>query len=465
MKETSNSSKLWGGRFSEEMDSLVEEFNASIGFDQKMAVEDIQGSIAHATMLANQKIISPEESKKIIEGLESIADDIRRGKIEWQRSLEDIHMNIEAELTKRIGELGGKLHTARSRNDQVATDFRLYLKRQNQTIIELLSEVMKVFVELAEEHIDAIMPGYTHLQVAQPILFSHHMLAYYQMFLRDRARFVSSLERMDVSPLGSGALAGTGFDIDPWQTAELLGFKNPAHNSLDAISDRDFVIEFQANSSILIMHLSRLSEEMILWTSQEFSFMKLPDSHTTGSSIMPQKKNADVSELIRGKTGRIYGNLMAILTVMKGLPLAFNKDMQEDKEGAFDTAETIIIILKLLLTMMPKIELNKERMYYAAGRAYSNATDFADYLAKKGLPFREAHEVVGRLVAIGLAEGKDLQDIPLTTMRDISELIEEDVFDVLRLEHVVNVRNSYGGTSSKQVKLQIENAKKNLGLS
>jgi len=465
MKETSNSSKLWGGRFSEEMDSLVEEFNASIGFDQKMAVEDIQGSIAHATMLANQKIISQEESKKIIEGLKSIADDIRRGKIEWQRSLEDIHMNIEAELTKRIGELGGKLHTARSRNDQVATDFRLYLKRQNQTIIELLSEVMKVFVELAEEHIDAIMPGYTHLQVAQPILFSHHMLAYYQMFLRDRARFVSSLERMDVSPLGSGALAGTGFDIDPWQTAELLGFKNPAHNSLDAISDRDFVIEFQANSSILIMHLSRLSEEMILWTSQEFSFMKLPDSHTTGSSIMPQKKNADVSELIRGKTGRIYGNLMAILTVMKGLPLAFNKDMQEDKEGAFDTAETIIIILKLLLTMMPKIELNKERMYYAAGRAYSNATDFADYLAKKGLPFREAHEVVGRLVAIGLAEGKDLQDIPLTTMRDISELIEEDVFDVLRLEHVVNVRNSYGGTSSKQVKLQIENAKKNLGLS
>ena len=464
MKKTSSSSKLWGGRFSEEMDSLVEEFNASISFDQKMAFEDIAGSIAHATMLANQNILTQAEAKKIIQGLESIAADITEGNISWQQSLEDIHMNIESELTKRIGELGGKLHTARSRNDQVATDFRLYLKKQNEIIIDLLTEVQRVFVELAEDNIDVIMPGYTHLQVAQPILFSHHMLAYYQMFLRDQSRFIDSLERMDVSPLGSGALAGTGFDIDPWQSAQLLGFNNPAHNSLDAISDRDFVIEFQANSSILIMHLSRLSEEMILWSSQEFSFMKLPDSHTTGSSIMPQKKNADVSELIRGKTGRIYGNLMGILTVMKGLPLAFNKDMQEDKEGAFDTAETIIIILKLLLTMMPKIELNKKRMYYAAGRAYSNATDFADYLAKKGMPFREAHEVVGKLVAIGIKEGKDLQDLSLTTMQEISELIEEDVFDLIRLEHVVNVRNSYGGTSTEQVKLQIANAKKILGL-
>ena len=456
--EEKNNSKLWGGRFSEEMDSLVEEFNASIEFDQKMAIEDIGGSIAHAKMLQERGILSEDEADKIIEGLKSIRNDVHHDRISWHKSLEDIHMNVEAELSNRIGSLGGKLHTARSRNDQSATDSRLYLRKQINEIIYLLQELQKVFVALAEKHIDVIMPGYTHLQVAQPILFSHHMMAYFEMLLRDEERYRESLKRLNVSPLGAGALAGTGFDIDPHKTAELLGFDRPSRNSMDAVADRDHFIEFQANSSILMMHLSRLSEEMILWSSQEFSFIKLPDSHTTGSSMMPQKKNADVSELIRGKTGRVYGNLMGILTVMKGLPLTFAKDMQEDKEGAFDSSDTINIILRLLVDMMPKIELNKERMYHAAGRAFSNATDFADYLVNKGLPFREAHEVVGRLVAIAIKENKDLQELDLTTMQEVSDLIDEGVFDVIGLEQIVNVRNSYGGTSTEQVKLQIKNA-------
>lgn len=457
---TKNDSKrMWGGRFEEETDKLVEIFNESISFDQKMALQDIQGSIAHATMLAEQSVLSDEETQQIIAGLESIREDVKANKITWQVELEDIHMNVERELTNRIGVVGGKLHTARSRNDQVATDFRLWLRDKTHLLIDLLKETRLVFVELAEDNLDAIMPGYTHLQVAQPVLFSHHMLAYFEMLTRDQDRLADSLKRLNVSPLGTAALAGTGFSIDRQKTSDLLEFAYPARNSLDAISDRDFAIEFQASASILMMHLSRLSEELILWSSQEFGFISLPDSHTTGSSIMPQKKNADVSELIRGKTGRVYGNLMGILTVMKGLPLSFNKDMQEDKEGVFDTVETLERCLKLTMSMMPKLKLNKKRMYYAAGRAYSNATDLADYLAKKGLPFRDAHEVVGKLVALGIKENKDLQDLDLSDMQVISDLLLEDVYEVLKLESVVNVRNSYGGTGTEQVKKQIELAK------
>jgi argininosuccinate lyase len=458
----SKQNTMWGGRFKEGNDALVQSFNASINIDQHMALQDIEGSIAHATMLAEQKIINKKEASEIIQGLEAIAKDVEAGKFKFRQELEDVHMNIESELTRRIGAVGGKLHTARSRNDQVATDFRLFVRDQTLDIIALLFETREVFVNLAENNLGAIMPGYTHLQVAQPILFSHHMLAYYEMFSRDQERFEDSLKRLNISPLGAGALAGTGFPIDRHKTASLLGFSEPARNSLDAVSDRDFALEFLSGASILMMHLSRLSEELILWSSQEFGFVTLPDSHTTGSSIMPQKKNPDVSELIRGKTGRVYGNLMALLTVMKGLPLTYNKDMQEDKEGLMDSAETLSVCLKLTCSMLPKMKLNKERMYYAAGRAYSNATDLADYLAKKGLPFREAHEVSGKLVALGIQQSKDLQDLALKDMQAVNSLIEKDIFAALRLEQVVSVRNSYGGTSPKQVKLQIKMARKAL---
>jgi argininosuccinate lyase len=454
--------RMWGGRFAEETDKLVQEFNASINIDKHMALQDIQGSVAHATMLAEQNIISKKEAAQIIKGLEGIGKDVRSGKFIFKVELEDVHMNLERELTNRIGAVGGKLHTARSRNDQVATDFRLYVRDRSLELITLLKQTRQVFVDLAEKHLGVIMPGYTHLQIAQPILFSHHMLAYYEMFRRDQSRFEDSLSRLNVSPLGAGALAGTGFPIDRQKTSDLLGFSEPARNSLDAVSDRDFALEFLGTASILMMHLSRLSEELILWSSQEFGFVTLPDSHTTGSSIMPQKKNPDVSELIRGKTGRVYGNLMSLLTVMKGLPLTYNKDMQEDKEGLMDSADTIETCLKLTMSMLPKMKVNAERMYYAAGRGYSNATDLADYLAKKGLPFREAHEIVGQLVALGIKQAKDLQQLDLAEMQKISSLIAKDIFEVLKLENVVNVRNSYGGTSAQQVKKQIVKAKKSL---
>jgi argininosuccinate lyase len=457
---TKQSKRMWGGRFTEETDKLVQAFNASIKVDKHMAPQDIQGSIAHATMLAEQGIISKKEATQIIKGLDGIRKDVQAGSFEFKVELEDVHMNVESELTERIGAVGGKLHTARSRNDQVATDFRLYVRDRTLSLIELLGETRRVFVDLAETHLGTIMPGYTHLQVAQPILFSHHMLAYYEMFTRDQNRFEDSLKRLNISPLGAGALAGTGFPIDRHATAKMLGFTEPARNSLDAVSDRDFALEFLTSASILMMHLSRLSEEMILWSSQEFGFITLPDSHTTGSSIMPQKKNPDVSELIRGKTGRVYGNLMALLTVMKGLPLTYNKDMQEDKEGLMDTSDTIETCLKLTMSMLPKMTLNKERMYHAAGRAYSNATDLADYLAKKGLPFREAHEVAGKLVALGIKQGKDLQQLELSEMQQVSSLIDKDVFETLRLESVVNARQSYGGTALSQVKKQIAKARR-----
>ena len=451
--------RMWGGRFAEDTDTLVEAFNASIDVDRKMALQDIQGSIAHATMLAEQQILTPDEAAQIIDGLASIKQDILAGRFAWRVELEDVHMNIERALTERIGAVGGKLHTARSRNDQVATDFRLWLREATEDLIEWLKAVRTVSVDLAEAHRGVIMPGYTHLQVAQPILFSHHMLAYYEMFTRDQERFEDSLKRTNVSPLGAGALAGTGFPIDRHRSAELLGFSHAARNSLDAVSDRDFALEFLANASITMVHLSRLSEELILWSSREFGFVTLPDSHTTGSSIMPQKKNPDVAELIRGKTGRVYGNLMSLLTVMKGLPLAYNKDMQEDKEGVFDSAETLAVSLQLTASMLPKMTIHAERTRYAAGRAFSNATDLADYLAQKGLPFREAHEVTGKLVARCLQEGKDLQDLNLDQMQAVSALIDEDVYEALALEQVVSVRNSYGGTAQAQVEAQIAAAR------
>ena len=454
---------MWGGRFTEATDALVERFNASVDVDKRLALVDIEGSIAHATMLGERGILAEDEVAQIIGGLRGLQGEVEAGTFAWSIKLEDVHMNLEHALTERIGAVGGKLHTARSRNDQVATDFRLWLRQETHVLIELFRAVRLVFVEMAETHLGVIMPGYTHLQVAQPILFSHHLMAYFEMFSRDQGRLEDSLKRLNVSPLGAGALAGTGFPIDRKRTAELLGFDRPAANSLDAVSDRDFALEFLSICSVAMMHLSRLSEELILWSSQEFGFVTLPDSHTTGSSIMPQKKNPDVSELVRGKTGRVYGNLMALLTVMKGLPLAYNKDMQEDKEGVFNSADTLQIALRLTLSLLPKMKVNAARTHHAAGRAYSNATDLADYLAKRGLPFREAHEVVGRLVALGLNEGKDLQDLSLGEMRTVSEQIDEDVYEVLTLENVVNARRSYGGTAQGEVRRQIERAKKELG--
>ena len=455
--------RMWGGRFSGSTDALVEQFNASVDFDKRLALHDLRGSVAHATMLGETGILTQDEAAQIVAGLEALTGEVEAGTFAWRVELEDVHMNLEHALTARIGPVGGKLHTARSRNDQVATDFRLWVRDETHILIGLLHDLRAAFVEVAERHMSVIMPGYTHLQVAQPVLLSHHLLAYFEMFSRDAERLQDSLKRLNVSPLGAGALAGTGFPIDRGRTAELLGFDAPARNSLDAVSDRDFVVEFLGAASLIMMHLSRLSEELILWSSQEFSFVTLPDSHTTGSSIMPQKKNPDVSELTRGKTGRVYGHLLGLLTTLKGLPLAYNKDMQEDKHGAFDAADTLRVCLRLTADMLPKITVNGSRMYGAAGRAYSNATDLADYLAKKGLPFRDAHEAVGKLVALGVQEGKDLQDLSLEGMKEVSGLIEEDVFAVLKLEAVVDARNSYGGTASGQVRAQLEAAKAMLG--
>ncbi len=451
--------QLWAGRFSEQPDALANIFNASVDVDTVMALEDIDGSVAHATMLGEQGILPAVEVEQIIAGLRELREDVRAGRVEWLLEDEDVHMNLERMLTERIGPVGGKLHTARSRNDQVATDLRLWLRGASHAIIDQIQALREVLVDLAEEHLDVIMPGYTHLQVAQPVRFAHHMLAYYEMLSRDHARFTDGLPRLNISPLGAGALAGTGFAIDRHRTASLLGFNGPARNSLDAVSDRDFALEFLFNAALTTVHLSRLSEELIVWSSQEFGFITLPDSHTTGSSIMPQKKNPDVCELIRGKTGRMTGHLMALFMVMKALPLAYNKDMQEDKEGVFDAARTLRVMLELYATMLPRMMVHADRMQEAAGAAFSNATDLADYLAARGMPFREAHEVVGRLVALCLNEGLGLGDLPLARMREVSELIDEDVFAALDTEQVVNARTSYGGTARATVEGQIAAAR------
>ena len=456
--------RLWGGRFTDETDALVQAFNASIAVDQALAFDDIEGSIAHATMLQETGILKTEEAEAIINGLITIREEIASGAFAWRIELEDVHMNIEQALIERIGPVGGKLHTARSRNDQVATDFRLWLRRESQELSALLTRFRQVLVEMAEQHLGVIMPGYTHLQVAQPVLFAHHLLAYYEMFSRDQERLQDSLKRLNVSPLGAGALAGVTFPIDRHRTSALLGFDRPADNSLDAVSDRDFALEFLSLASIAMLHLSRLSEELILWSSQEFGFITLPDAYTTGSSIMPQKKNPDVCELVRGKTGRVYGQLLALLTVMKGLPLTYHKDLQEDKEGVMDAALTLKVSLRLYADLLPKITVHAERTYQAAGRAHSNATDLADYLTKKGLPFREAHEAVGKLVAVAIKEGKELQELELATLRQVSPLFDRYVYEALSLEQVVNARNSYGGTAPAQVRQQLQRAKEALAL-
>ena len=462
MSDKNADQRMWGGRFTAASDATAEAFGASIEVDQRMALEDLRGSIAHATMLRDQGILTAEEGRCIVAGLETIKEDIVAGRFQWKTSLEDVHMNIERELTVRIGPIGGKLHMARSRNDQVATDLRLWLRGAGKEIADRLHGLRTALIELAERYIDVIMPGYTHLQVAQPVRLSHHLLAYYEMFTRDDERLAQALKRMDESPLGAGALAGTGFPIDRTQTASLLEFGAVAQNSLDAVSDRDFAMEFLAFCSIVMVHLSRLSEELILWSSQEFRFITLPDSHTTGSSIMPQKKNPDMCELIRGKAGRVCGSLMALLMTMKGLPLAYNKDMQEDKAGVFDAADTVCASLEIYSQMLPGIVFHAERMREAAGQAFSNATDLADYLARKGLPFREAHEVVGQLVAYCLKEDLTLEELPLARLQAASSLIEADVFDVLGLTSAVDTRRSLGGTARDQVERQIARARARL---
>jgi len=454
--------RMWGGRFREDTDALVRRVNASVAVDRLLAEEDIEGSLAHAAMLRDRGILEPADEHAIREGLTAIREEIRAGRFTWREDLEDVHMNIERALTERIGAAGGRLHTARSRNDQVATDFRLYLKRRQARTRLLINAMRTVLVDLAERHLDIVMPGYTHLQVAQPVRLAHHLLAYADMLGRDAGRLADAQSRTDVSPLGAGALAGTTFPIDRHATAAALGFREPAGNSMDAVSDRDFALETLSALAILMMHLSRLSEELILWSSAEFGFVTLPDSHTTGSSIMPQKKNPDVCELVRGKTGRVYGSLMALLTVMKGLPLAYDKDMQEDKEGVIDACDTADDALTLYADMLPRTLFHADRMRAAAAGAYANATDLADYLARKGMPFREAHHHVGALVRRAIDQGSSLEELDLATLRAECDLIEQDVYQALSLETVVDGRASYGGTARRQVEAQIARAREAL---
>lgn len=452
-------SKLWGGRFTKDTNKLVEEYTASISFDQLLAKEDIEGSLAHAQMLSECGIISAEDFDLIKQGLDKIMKKVVAGEIAFTVEHEDIHMNIEKLLIDEIGPVGGKLHTGRSRNDQVATDMHLYLKHKTHEYIELIANVQQAIIQQAEHNLDTIIPGYTHLQRAQPISFAHHLLAYFWMFERDKQRFIDSLKRINISPLGAGALAGTTFPINRERTAELLGFAGVYPNSIDAVSDRDFILEFLSISSILMMHISRLSEELIIWSSQEFQFVELDDSFCTGSSIMPQKKNPDVPELLRAKTGRVFGNLFGLLTVLKGLPLAYNKDMQEDKEGMLDTVATLDGALKLLAPLISTMTIRKENMRQAVNQDYSNATDIADYLVTKGLPFRDAHEIIGKTVLYAIQQQKYLLQLSLEEYKQFSPLFEEDIYHVLEPENVVAARNSQGGTAPNQVKAQLALAK------
>ncbi len=450
--------KLWGGRFSKTTDEMINEFQASIDFDKRMYYEDIKGSIAHATMLKKCNIITEKDHEDIVNGLTAILNDIESGNFSFDIALEDIHMNIEKRLTERIGVAGGKLHTARSRNDQVALDTHMYVRKEVANIAKLLIELEESFVEMAQKNSDVIMPGYTHLQRAQPILFSHHMLAYFYMLNRDFARLEGVYDRADIMPLGAGALAGTTFPIDRHYVAEQLNFAQIYANSLDAVSDRDYILEFLSFASILMMHLSRISEEIILWCSKEFSFIELDDAHCTGSSMMPQKKNPDVSELVRGKTGRVIGHLMAMLTTAKGLPLAYNKDLQEDKEGLFDTIDTVKFSLSVYAQMIKAMRVNKEKMLLATKEDFSNATDMADYLVKKGLPFRDAHEVAGKSVSYCIEQDKWLMDLTLEEFKQFSPLFDEDILEEIKVETCVANRNSYGGTSYIQVEQSLKNA-------
>ena len=451
--------QLWGGRFTQPTDKFVQEFTASIDFDKRMYRYDIQGSIAHCRMLAKQGIIAAEEAQTIVAGLEGILADIEAGNFEFSVALEDIHMNIEARLIERIGPVGGKLHTARSRNDQVALDVRLYLRDELKEILAYLDKLQESLLAQAEKNLVVIMPGYTHLQTAQPVLFAHHMLAYYEMTKRDAGRMMDVAKRLNVLPLGAGALAGTTFPIDREFVAEQLGFDGVTRNSLDSVSDRDFAIEFCAAASILMMHLSRLSEELILWSSADFNFIELTDAFCTGSSIMPQKKNPDVPELVRGKTGRVYGNLISLLTLMKSLPLAYNKDMQEDKEPLFDSIDTVKGSLKIFADMIALMKVKAETMRVAAARGFSTATDVADYCVRKGLPFRQAHEVVGKTVRYCVENGKDIPELSLEEFRRFSPLIDADIYDFVTLEASVNARRATGGTARAAVEREISRAR------
>jgi len=451
---------MWSGRFTKETDELVEDFHSSISFDSRLYKQDIRGSIAHARMLGEQGIISKKEAELIIEGLKEIEKEIEEGKITFSVDAEDIHMNIEKILTERIGDAGKKLHTARSRNDQVALDMRLYLKEEINVLLDLIVHLQETIVAKAEENIDVIMPGYTHLQKAQPVLFSHHLLAYFEMFQRDYERLLDCRKRTDVMPLGSGALAGTTFPIDRERVKEELGFSEISRNSIDAVSDRDFVLEFLFCASMIMMHLSRFCEEIILWSTDEFGFVEVDDAYGTGSSIMPQKKNPDVAELIRGKTGRVYGSLMALLTVMKSLPLAYNKDMQEDKEGLFDTLDTVKGCLKVFIPMLKTIKIFPQKMYEEAQRGFTNATDVADYLVEKGIPFREAHEITGRLVLHCIKQRITLNDLSLEEFKKFSHAFGEDIFQRISIESCVMRRDVPGATSPRQVSQAILTSKK-----
>ena len=453
---------MWAGRFSKQVDETVNAFNSSIAFDGRMYRHDIQGSIAHATMLGDCGIIPKEDSLEIIGGLKEILADIDSGKLELDPTAEDIHMFVEAELTKRLGDVGKRLHTARSRNDQVALDLRLYLRDEISEITELVRTLVKTIINIAKEHTETVMPGYTHLQRAQPITFAHHLMAYVWMLLRDIDRLGDVNKRMNYCPLGCGALAGTTYKTNRQQTSELLGFAAPMENSLDGVSDRDYCVELNCALSLLMTHLSRFSEEIIMWCSWEFKFIELDDAFATGSSIMPQKKNPDVTELIRGKTGRVNGNLVTLLTMMKGLPLAYNKDMQEDKEAIFDTVDNVKLCVKTFTPMLATMRVLKDNMRNAAARGFINATDCADYLVKKGMPFRDAYKITGTLVAECISKGLTLETLPLEEYRKMTELFTEDVYEAISLDTCVRERKSYGGPSPDAVKIQIENAEREL---
>ncbi len=452
----------WSGRFNEPVAELVKKYTASVGFDYRLAAFDIEGSIAHAHMLSEQSIISKQDFAAIEKGLQEIAQEIEAGNFEWLLDLEDVHLNIEKRLTDKIGDAGKRLHTGRSRNDQVATDVRLWLRATTDQVIAGLQKLQSSLLDLAEKHYDTVMPGFTHLQVAQPVTFGHHLMAYYEMLKRDAARFVDCRKRINRLPLGAAALAGTSYPIDREMVAKTLGFDGVCENSLDAVSDRDFAIEFTFASSLVMTHLSRLSEELILWSSPRFAFIDIADRFCTGSSIMPQKKNPDVPELVRGKTGRVYGHLTALLTLMKGQPLAYNKDNQEDKEPLFDTADTLLVTLEIYADMMRGITVNKENMRQAASEGFATATDLADYLVKKGMAFRDAHEVVALAVRHAVDKKVDLSDLPLATLQKFAADITDDVYAVLTLQGSLQSRNHIGGTAPVQVKAAIARAKKEM---
>ncbi len=456
--------RTWSGRFAEPVDRFVASFSASVDFDRRLYRQDIEGSIAHARMLAHVGVLTHGERDAIVAGLTQVQNEIEAGSFVWDTSLEDVHMNIEARLIALIGEAGKKLHTGRSRNDQAATDLRLYLRAGIDSVCAELRRLQQALLALAEGEAETFLPGYTHLQPAQPVTFGHHLLAWFEMLERDHARFQDCRKRVNIMPLGAAALAGTSYPIDRAYTARILGFEAPAENSLDAVSDRDFAIEFAACAALLMMHLSRCSEELILWSSRQFDFIELPDAFCTGSSIMPQKKNPDVPELVRGKSGRVYGSLLALLTLMKGQPLAYNKDNQEDKEPLFDTLDTVLACLTVYADMLPLLRLKRAHMERAALQGFCTATDLADYLVRKGVAFRDAHEIVARAVRHGIECGRDLSEMELTELKAFSAVIEQDVFDVLTLKGSVSARNHIGGTAPEQVRAAVRRARKRLGV-